>query len=150
MDTCIPQGIVARKLRWGLSLAAIVAVALGAPCVSQAQFMYTTDPSLGRITVHTINEATGQLRFDGYTLVHLGIPISNVVLAPSGKFAYAADTTANEIYGYSVSASGQLTLISSAFPQPVGPPGISQWSPWPLAEIRFSTPSAAAASRWKP
>jgi 6-phosphogluconolactonase len=76
------------------------------------RFLYTANP--GRITVHTINFSTGQLRFHGFAQVGLqAAVISDVVTAEAGQYVYAADTTTGAIYGFTpAAADGTLTPIA--------------------------------------
>jgi len=85
------------------------------------RYLYSTDDLTGRVSVHTINAATGQLRFHGFAVVNPASPTdntANVVLSPSGVFLYAADSDINEIYGFVLSPDGQLHSLG--FTQPVG------------------------------
>jgi 6-phosphogluconolactonase len=85
------------------------------------RFLYSSSTSGSRITLHSIDAATGQLRFDGYTLVNPSGPgdtLSHPVLTPSGQFLYAGDVTTGDVYGFSISPDdGQLTSLG--FAQPV-------------------------------
>jgi 6-phosphogluconolactonase (cycloisomerase 2 family) len=85
------------------------------------RYLYSTDAQTGRVTIHTINAATGQLRFGGSVVVNPASPTdntANVVLSPSGVFLYAADTDINELYGFVLSPDGQLHSLGIT--QPVG------------------------------
>ena len=83
------------------------------------RFLYTTNGGNG-ITAHSINAATGQLRFNGYTPVNpsgLGDSAANPVLTPDGRFLYAGDVSVGNVYGFAVSpGNGQLTSLGLRLP----------------------------------
>ena len=84
------------------------------------RFLFSTNSQPGRVTIHTIDGTTGQLRFYGFAVVNPSSPsdtTSNVVLSPSGDYLYAADELTSEVYGFSVSPTdGQLTSLGSGQP----------------------------------
>jgi len=83
------------------------------------RFAYTADPLSNLIWEFTINDSTGQLTANSTPSMSVGaagaIPGSNtVVIEPSGKFAYAANQSLNQIFGFSISSStGLLTPLNS-------------------------------------
>jgi hypothetical protein len=81
------------------------------------RFLYSSNNlRYGRITIHSVNASTGQLRFDGFVLLDPGGgSVSNAVLSPAGNYLYAEDTvdgSAAGIYGFSIGSNGQLTPLS--------------------------------------
>jgi 6-phosphogluconolactonase len=85
------------------------------PLPTVPRFLYSTNNSnYGRITIHSVNASTGQLRFDGYASLNAaGDGISPAVLSSTG-YLYTADTTTAGVYGFSIASNGQLTPVSSS------------------------------------
>jgi 6-phosphogluconolactonase (cycloisomerase 2 family) len=92
------------------------------------RFLYTSNT--GRITMHTINASTGQIRFNGYLPVGGTDSISGAVSVTnsSGSFVYAVDPVASEIFAYSVGANGTLSPVTTPLSVPGFSPLTSLWT----------------------
>lgn len=100
------------------------------------RFLYT--PNTGRITMHTINSSTGQIRFHGFLPVGGTDSISGAVSVTnsSGSFVYAVDPVASQVLMYSVGTDGTLSSIAT-------PLSVSGFSPltslWTIAATSGTT-----------
>ncbi len=92
------------------------------------RFLFT--PNTGRITMHTINASTGQIRFNGYLPVGGADSITGAVSVTnsSGSFVYAVDPVASQIFAYSVGANGSLTTVTTPLSVPGFSPLTSLWT----------------------
>jgi YVTN family beta-propeller protein len=73
----------------------------------------TTPPgSVGNVSMYAINAATGALSFIG--TIPTGTDPNSVVVDPTGKFAYVANSTSNDVSMYTINAAtGALTSIGT-------------------------------------
>jgi 6-phosphogluconolactonase (cycloisomerase 2 family) len=81
------------------------------------QFVYVaansdSEPEPGSVSMYTINASTGALTSTG--TIAAGVNPGSIVVDPTGKFAYVANSGSNDISMYTISAStGALTSIGT-------------------------------------
>jgi 6-phosphogluconolactonase (cycloisomerase 2 family) len=89
------------------------------------QMAFITAPLNSGIAVYTISDITGlftQLLGSPYPT---GISPTQVVLAPSGKFAYLANGGENDISLFQIASSGELTEVMPRTPTGVNPSALA-------------------------
>ncbi len=82
--------------------------------VPPTRFAYALNQFDLTITTYTVNLITGQLRASGYIQTPGSAP-SNVVVDPSGKFAYVPDFTSNTVAAFTIDPKiGALTAVAGS------------------------------------
>lgn len=122
--------LTARSLTDGTisAVATITVTSASSPPTVFPRFLYT--PNTGRITMHTINASTGQIRFHGFLPVGGTDSISGAasVTNSSGSFVYVADPIASQVSAYSVGADGTLAAVGTPLSVPGFSPLTSLWT----------------------
>lgn len=73
---------------------------------------YAQNTSTGALTPLTGTAFSSSLKtWQGY---HAGVAPSAIAADPTGRYVYVTDQNANQIYGYSVGTSGNLTALTSS------------------------------------
>ncbi len=76
------------------------------------RFAYVANSNDNTVSIYTRDDATGQLRANGY--VAAGTSPYSVAVDPSGKFAYVANNGSDNVSAYAIDAStGALTRVGS-------------------------------------
>ena len=127
---------IAGRKHWRPLLAAIVLVLLAAalvscggngklPATGTGNTAYVTMPNQGSILTLHIDGANGTVKVLASTPAYFGNTPQGLVLAPSNKFLYVANTLANTISTFSIAGDGSLSLLGNTF---VGPSKVT--GPW--------------------
>jgi 6-phosphogluconolactonase (cycloisomerase 2 family) len=82
-------------------------------CLSPSRFAYIANAAGDTVSVHTVDDATGQLRANGYALTGGGP--SSVAVDPTVRFAYVANSGTGDVSAYTIDATtGALTDVGTA------------------------------------
>lgn len=114
--------------RWTVATLAIVLAGFSISCGSSSSHSssashhaYITLPGAGSVQLLSINNSTGAITVGTQTPPVQGSTPSGLVLHPSKKFLFVANSAANTISVFNVASDGTLTLSGTPAPAGVGP-----------------------------
>ncbi len=80
--------------------------------VTVPRFAYVSNSLDSTLSIYSVSPLTGQLRSNGYA--NAGLSPTSVTVDTTGRFAYAPDEFGQDVWAFSVGASGGLTLVAGS------------------------------------
>src|SRR6266568_2656708 len=107
-----PNQICAITNGSGTATAAVTGITVNCVKNTTPRFAYVVSHLDDTVSTYAVDEATGRLKYTGK--VAAGTEPSSVTVDPSGKYAYVANASSNDVSQYTIGATGGLTPMGPA------------------------------------